>query len=128
MKIHLKFIKALSLVAVLALFSSACLIGGNPASTLSPQAVQQTSVYATLTALAPVILPASQTPVPPRQTAELPNPPPPPVDTLSYTPTPPGTPPPASLLPSSVVIEGLGCIPTNTHQDLAIVLKVIDGN
>jgi endonuclease YncB( thermonuclease family) len=128
MKIHSKTIKALSLVAILALFSSACLIGGNAASTLSPQEVQQTSIYATLTALIPITPPPSQTPLPPQPTAKLPNPPTQPTDTLSYTPTPPGMPNPFSFLPSSVVIEGLGCIPTHTQQDLAIVLNVIDGD
>jgi endonuclease YncB( thermonuclease family) len=130
MKNNHRFIKLLSLVAVLALFSSACLIGGaQPASTLSAQEVLQTSIYETLTALAPSpLLLATQTPVPVRQTAGLADTPIPPVDTLSFTPTPPGTPAPVSLLPSSVVIEGLGCIPTHTRQDLAIVLKVIDGD
>ncbi len=81
----------------------------------------------TLTALLPAAPPGSPTPLPPQPTAELTNTPPP-LDTLSYTPTPPWTPTPISLLPPSLVIEGLGCVPTHTQQDLAFVLNVIDGD
>ena len=133
-----KWVKLLSLIGVVSLFSSACVIGGaQPAATESGQAALQTAVYQTLTALPP----AAQTPLPTQlpATPTIPDTPAPqavtptftpsvPVDTLSFTPTPSWTPTPVNLLPVNVVIEGLGCIPTHTHQDLAIVLKVIDGS
>jgi micrococcal nuclease len=130
MKMNLRLIKLLSLVALLVLISSACLIGGT-APTLSPTQVQQTSVRGTLISLPTNIPTITKTPIGFRQpTAQLATPTQP-TETLSFTPTPlppPGTPAPVSLLPSNVVIEGLGCVPTTTRQDLAIVLKVIDGD
>ena len=51
-----------------------------------------------------------------------------PTETLSFTPTPLFTAAPVSLLPPNLTIEGMACIPVRTQQDLAIVLKVIDGD
>ncbi len=123
MKLHFKFI---SMLAVLSLLLSACsFLGLGP--TLSPEQIKETAVRATLENLPTNIPTPTRTPVgfrftPPTPTATLPP---------TETPAPPvaqGTSTPVSLLPSNVTIEGLGCIPTNTRQDLAVVLKVIDGD
>ncbi len=120
---------SLLLLACLALSLAACL----PTNLINPPASQndlETAVYATLTSLTQVA--NTSQPIAPTHTAEV-------IPVVNDTPTatqesqgatpaPTFTATPMTLLPQSVVIEGLGCIPRNTQQDLGIVTNVIDGD
>ncbi len=91
-----------------------------------PQDQMETAVYATLTAMPAdtqvIQEPTSLKPSPTSGGAA------PTQSMTTATPEPLASATMENLLPASAVIEGLACIPRNTQQDLAVVLRVIDGD
>jgi endonuclease YncB( thermonuclease family) len=115
----------LGLLLTLSLGLGACQSQPTLEPTITPTPdILQTDIYQTLSALISAIPPTQLptetfTPTPTASPTEIPQEP-------SASPT--ATIAPDTLLAAYAGLTGIGCLPQNTQQDLAVVLNVIDGD